>query len=632
MGILKKSVALYLAVLLQFIGARFILLLLYSNLFHSLTAGEKILALLEGIRFDLASISVLFCIPFLLMNVPFRFSTHKIWSGVLSWSTFFICIGCVGFLTADLVYFDFVKRHISHELFMMGGDDMGTVIGLSISVFAPALITFLAITGFNIFLWEKINQIKLYDFHTIGPRIGRFAGLFIALLIAGRGGFGMKPIAVIDAFSSGKTMYGNLVLNGVFSASHSLLKAKDVKHRFYPNDEALKEVATIAQVSDSDYPVQKELEQRQQPAYNLVFVLIESLSYKYVDFFANKRLGITPNLDKLAEEGLAFTNFYASGQRSVEGIQVTLTGVPTIIGMPTIGTGMLANTSRLGEMAQKNGYSTLFVQSLKRQSFRGESIAGAAGFQNYYGMEDMPVLLDYPDPTAARYGWDYETYMLAFEKMNSFKNSFISYVITSTTHTPYPEFPPELMLYPHSINKENGFLNTVNYTDWSIGEFMKKARKTDWFDNTIFIFTADHALAHYQSGDYLEKFKVPLIIYAPKIFKPQKIDTVASQLDLFDTIVDALNWQGRYSSLGTSLLRKKKENAYAITREGSIMGIISEKGYLRHTLSNRLETGSFIERNSKKPLPSSYFDSLEKKLLSFDQVSANLLQTNKWRE
>ena len=328
----------------------------------------------------------------------------------------------------------------------------------------------------------------------------------------------------------------------------------------------------------------------------------------------------------MANQGLKFTQFYANGQRSVEGIQATLTGIPSIIGLPTIGVGILATYSKLGELAQQNGYTTIFVESLKRRSFRLDAIAGSAGFKEFYGMEDIPLLLNYPDPKAARWGWDYETYMKAAERMEKVKKPFLTYIVTGTTHTPYPRLPPHLEKYPHNTDNEEGFLNTVYYSDWGIGQLVKRLEKQPWFDRTIFMITADHALAHYQEGSFKERFHIPLIIWAPKIFSPSTIDTVSSQVDVFSSIVDILDLKGKYSSLGASFFDPGSKSL-ALVREGSVMGMIGNQGFLRHSLKNRLETGSFGQK-----MPAQYFDMLEKRLLATDQLVFEMLKENRWAE
>lgn len=620
----KKSLIFVSISLSLFSIARLVILVLYFQVFNELSVFEIAKGMIEGLRFDLASTIVFLSIPLILMNLPGKFIQNKPVQKLFAWIIFLELIVGIGFLIGDVIYFDYVKRHIAFELLLMGGEDTLVLSEMLFSVFLPHFIVFIVISVFLGIVWYKLATIPIKPSKLQLRTLAVYLVFFLGLIIAGRGGLGYKPITIIDAFASGNSAYSNLVMNGIFSVSHSSLIANDVKHHFFTESEAL-EILKHTPIQ-ARYPFQLHHTGNPSKKLNLVFVLIESLSYKYVDSFANNNLGITKNLDLLAKQGIIATNFYAAGQRSVEGLQATLTGIPSIIGLPTIGIGLLANYSKLGTIADQNGYSTIFVQSLKRRSFRTDAIAGSVGFKQYYGMEDMPILLDYPDPNAAKYGWDYETYLFTLEKINQSKTPFLAYIVTSTTHTPYPRLPKHLEKYPHDPNLENGFLNTVNYTDWSIGEFMKKARTFDWFDDTIFIFTADHALAHYQAGTFLDKFKIPLIIYAPKIITPQVIQDVTSQLDLFKTIIQLLDFNTTFSSFGRSIL-EPSDDAFALVRDGSLMGIISNKGYLRHSLRNRLETDTF-----EKPVDESYFDELENKLLASDQLVYELLQSNRWSE
>ncbi|MCG8698326.1 MAG: LTA synthase family protein, partial [Bacteroidales bacterium] len=392
----------------------------------------------------------------------------------------------------------YVKRHITYEMFLLVGDDFILLAGMALNVYLVHAIVAIFILIALGWLWYRIAK-RPFRAAKLGIKsILVYLAFIILLVIAGRGGIGYKPVTIIDAFSSGSMAFSNLVLNGVFSVSHSMLRSQDINHHHFDQEEALKILGI--EKDFNDFPFQKTNQGTTQPRYNLVFFLIESLSFKYVDAFAHNDLGVTPNLDRLAKEGLSFTNFYAAGQRSLEGIQATLTGIPSIVGMPTIGIGLVANYSKLGQIAADNGYATFFAQSPLRRSLRMDSIAGSLGFQNFYGKEDYPLLLDYADPDEAKYGWDYETLMFAAEKLEKSEKPFFMYIYTSTTHTPFPRLPEKLEKYPYSSDKEEGFLNTINYIDWSVGEFLKRLEKTTWFDNTIFVITADHALAHYRTG------------------------------------------------------------------------------------------------------------------------------------
>jgi phosphoglycerol transferase MdoB-like AlkP superfamily enzyme len=451
-----------------------------------------------------------------------------------------------------------------------------------------------------------------------------FVLLLLALAITGRGWtFYGKPVSVVHAFVSGSTVTGNLTLNGAFSAFQAGRATRAVEHRFLDPREAQRLVAGIYPFTDGQYPLRRHYDAK--PAHpNLVFVLLESWSFRYVDALSGSHYGVTPNFDALVKQSLAFTRAYSAGQRSIEGVQATLTGIPRLIGMPHLGKGLeLSSISRLGAIAQHHGYRTIFAQSSRRGSFRMDAIARSAGFEEYYGMEDFPIVLDYPDPSASDFGWDYETLMFVSGKLAQTKGPFLAYVYTGTTHEPFTRLPPRFEKRTPGSLTEDGFLNTLSYADWSLGEFMKKAEQADWFKDTIFVFVADHPLGKFGVTSPLDRFHVPLLIYAPGRIKPGTNDVVASQLDLFPTLVDLLGFEDSFSALGDSLLRK--QDGYAFFMAGSIVGMVGKEGFLTHSLKNRLDSGAA----SGSPSPA-YLDALENKLLATDQVVYELLQSNRW--
>ena len=466
--------------------------------------------------------------------------------------------------------------------------------------------------------------------------------LFAGFMVLGiRGTFSDKPINIIDAFESGSTAQSNLVLNGVFTLYHHARAAKNtVNHHFYTSFEEAQRIArTPVNDGKEPHPHLNPLPEGEEATslppfqgegwggdgahsrHNVVLMLMESWSPFYIDSFGNNNFGVTPNFDRLANNGLQFTNFYAVGQRSIEGIQASLTGLPPLIGLPNLGFGLEAgNFPKIGNILRDNGYETIFTQSSRRRSFRVDAIARATGFEYYYGMEDMPMLLDYSGQKSV-FGWDYESMMFLKSKLDAAKKPFFAFLFTGTTHTPYIRPGNGLEKYPHGENTENGFLNTLHYSDWSLGQFMKAAAAAPWFDDTIFIFTADHNFDAYRSFQNPERYHTPLVIYSPKLFKHKTVSTIGSQADLAPTVLDLLGIKERFATLGVSLFQKDDEFAYVCDKNS--VGIITARGYLYHSLGNRLEARSFYGEDSDD-----YLQRLEKKLLAIDQVTYEMIVNN----
>ena len=645
---LYKSVYFLIISFLIFSLARAALLLAYPGQFESLDASNTFSAFFHGLRFDASILAKLIGIPLLLMNIPFRFANNRWWFDSFAWIIYAIIVTSTLLLLIDLVYYQFVSRHMGNELLLLK-DDMD--FGISVA-FGPykwfmfALLLYAVGLGW---LWQRILRIpnQIEDKLKFNPdnrsdnkaqtlliNWTGYTALFLIMVLAGRGAIVNRPLNVIDAFTTGDTSYGNLVLNGVFTTAHASFRSKSIKHNFMAHEKALNFVKD-GQPIDPEYPVVRSHPYK-PTGRNLVIVVLESWDPLYVDSFRRTKNGVpiiepsnaTPVFDELTEKSLKFINFYASGQRSIESTQAVLTGLPVVAGMPVLGNGLeVSNVTRLGNIAKGHGYDSIMVRSAERHVYRMNSVAAALGFNRYYGDEDIPMLLDYPDPKAARFGWDYETFMFFKSQLDQTDKPFIGIIYTGTAHYPLPKsLGKQFEKRPHNASPTNTLLNTLQYTDWSLGEFLKEAEKSPWFDNTVFMFYADHTWGQQnKKGTFIEKFRIPLLIYAPKIYQPKTYPVVGSQLDLLPTIMEILGFDDEYSALGEPLFSKTRNQAF-VTEGGTIIGLFNEDGYIRHSLKRRLETVSFHNPG----ISNEEFDQMEQHLLALDQTAYKLIMSNTW--
>lgn len=611
MSAFSKSLRLFLLVLAVFSLFRLGFVLVYPDYFLEAGFADTLWALLHGIRFD-ASVAMTFLLPFLLLlNLPFRWVTNRWWQQALGWGIFAVLLVYVGILTGDLVYFNHVKRHLAVELLLLG-NDYTLLFDMTLTYWRWVLLAGVVVV---LLAWFWRQWVRL----PVTPnRYGWLVLLLVFLLgaVIIRGSFERKPINLIHAYTSGSSKVANLTLNGVFTAWHSGNQG-DKWANFFSDKEAL----AILGLPDQSYPLRKSYPATGNSRPNVVFVLLESWTPQYIDAFAGKGYGVTPNFDALARDGIMFTNFYAAGQRSIEGIQATLTGVPPLKGLPTLGFGLeVANLTPIGKIAHSHGYNTFFLQTSRRNSFYVDKIAQTLGFEHYFGAEDTPPVLDYPDPNGAKFGWDYETYLKLFDSIqNSGDKPFFAYMFTGATHAPYARLPPRFEKYPPGEG-ENGFYNLLYYADWALGEFMRKAREQAWFDNTVFVFTADHVFANEQSGEFRRKFNTPMLIYAPALYAPRVETRVFSQLDVMPTLLDIMGFAEPFHTFGDSVFRKTTQEAFV--NEGGIGGVVTDKGYLKHSYSTRLEAEG-------EPAA---LDGMERRLKALAQVTSWLVRENRWAE
>ena len=150
-----------------------------------------------------------------------------------------------------------------------------------------------------------------------------------------------------------------------------------------------------------------------------------------------------------------------------------------------------------------------------------------------------------------------------------------------------------------------------------LGEFITKFSKRKDFHETVFIITGDHAFAHFQEGDPYNKFRIPLIVYSPGNIKPGKSKLFASQFDLMPSLINLLDLKGNYSSIGKNIFESEK--GYAIVKEGALINIFTQQGYLQHSLDKILEFQS-VKTTSDIALK----NQLAKKLEAYDHLTSLL--------
>jgi phosphoglycerol transferase MdoB-like AlkP superfamily enzyme len=611
--------------LFAFTTARVALILIYSDSFTTLTASQFLMSFLSGLKFDLATAATFVGIPFLMISLPvFNRKWFKTWS-LIAIIEFFLMAPII---VADLIFFGHVKRHIGEEIKLIG-NDFEFLLDFIFGDYFIHVVVILTLPALLFVLFSRlIDRWYSRDFklRTEPLRI-LFIVFFLVMGIRGWTFHG-KPVGVVDAFDYGSSAYGNIVLNGVFTSYQSARSSKNINHNFFGKDEAINTAQGLIieddeEIINSRYPLMRERKSFSVngEGYNIALILLESWSFRFIDSFTGDDYGVTPNFDSLANDGLMFTNFYANGQRSVFGIAATLVGVPTVPGIPFMGRGLeISNITRLGSILKEKGYSSVGVQTSGRGSFRLEGIFSALGFDEFYGREDISIVFPYQTDQAPSWGYDYDGLMLFKEKLDNIGNPFLGFFFSGTTHSPYVLLHEMFKKYPED-KPINRYLNSLYYADYSLGEFFKVARNTDWFENTIFIITADHALGHMQKDTLDDKFRIPFVVYCPKLISHKKFDFLSSQADVLPTIFEMLNLKPPYSAIGKSLLGDY-EKRFVFFTEGDNIGLITNNGVIKHSLKTRLETHAFKDGFDE--------DEAERLLLSLDEAVYSLLKDNRW--
>lgn len=284
------------------------------------------------------------------------------------------------------------------------------------------------------------------------------------------------------------------------------------------------------------------------PPKNLVILLEESLGAEFVGSLGG--LDLTPNIDTLREQGLAFDRLYATGTRSVRGIEAVTTGfLPTPSRSVVKLTKSQRNFFTLASYLKESGYDTSFIYG------------GEAHFDNmrrFFVNNGFKTIIDQDDYKAPVFtgSWgvsDEDLFARAhLEFSKPREKPFFSLVFSSSNHTPF-EFPDgRIELYDGEKNTVN---NAVKYADFALGEFFKQARDSVYWEDTVFLVVADHNSRVYGPDLVpIERFHIPAVIIGADI-EPKHEMRVTSQIDLPPTLLSLIGVSGEHPMPGRDYTR-----------------------------------------------------------------------------
>jgi phosphoglycerol transferase MdoB-like AlkP superfamily enzyme len=268
---------------------------------------------------------------------------------------------------------------------------------------------------------------------------------------------------------------------------------------------------------------------------NVVILVQESLGAQFVGAYGSSK-NLTPFLDSLSKESLMFSNAYATGTRTVRGLEAMSASFPPIPSESIVKRPGSDNISTMGSVMRSHGYHTSFLYG------------GYGAFDNmnaYFGSNGFSLSdrLDIKNPNFGNI-WgvsDEDLYRHAiayFDDLHvSGRGPFFSYVLSTSNHKPFT-FPPGI---PGVAEKGGGRDAGVRYADYAIGKFIEVAKTKPWFSNTIVVVIADHDSRFYGRAYIpVERYRIPALLYAPGKIAPQVVPKMFSSMDLGPTILGIL--------------------------------------------------------------------------------------------
>ena len=570
----------------------------YSGLY------ELIKILFFGARFDYTTIIYYNSVFIALSLLPLYIVNYRWYQALLKILFSITNSIIILFDLSDAIYFQFSNKRTTADIFSTGGiaNDFINLLPSYVKDFWYVFVLWIGLTIIMILLYSKLQKwiITTSSFKKSGItkyiiNFLIYIGLIVLLYVPARG-IGLKPLRIISAVKYVSTDHIPFVLNTPFTIITTVSK-EDISEKKYFSSKELQKLINIKKDYKHSLPFNSD---------NVVIIILESFGKEHIGVFNNYE-GYTPFLDSLIDVSLNCTNAYANGKKSIDALPAILSSIPSLMTRPYITSQFASNKiSGLGEILASRGYNTSFFHGGMNGTMGFDNFSILSGIENYYGLNEYPNKSDYDGNWGI---YDEEFFQFFNNKLSEFQEPFFSCIFSLSSHHPYniPEkYSNKFKGSTEPIHK------SIEYADYSLKRFFNAAVKEDWFENTVFIITADHtSLSTVKSyKNSIGAYSIPLIIYKPGdknltgVFSP-----VVSQIDIMPSILDYLNYDKPFASFGNSIFDTNNNNYFAIAYRSGIYQFIkndtvvkfdSEKYLSLYNLSNdKLLRHNLLYRGSK---------------------------------
>lgn len=359
--------------------------------------------------------------------------------------------------------------------------------------------------------------------------------------------------------------------------------------------------------------------------YNVVLISVESLSANFLGTYGNKQ-NITPNLDSLAKKGLLFKNLYASGTRTVRGLEALSLAIPPTPGQSIIKRPDNSDLFSLGNLLKSKGYQTQYIYGGYSYFDNMQSFFSTNGYQVIDRDAIKPEDIHYENIWGVA---DEDLFTLALKELDqNFKNGkpFFSQIMTVSNHRPFT-YPDGRIDIPSHTGREGA----VKYTDYAIGKFIKDAETKPWFKNTIFVIVSDHCASSAGKTELpVDSYHIPMIMYAPEIIKPRNFEPVTAQIDIAPTILSMLNISYQSKFFGRDIFKVKTGNEWAFVSTYEKLGYL--KNHHLMVLSPHQKAEQFKVLANNDQIPEKINPKLREEAIAFYQTASYLYKNHHYNK
>lgn len=603
---------------------------LNHSYFQLVTVSSFLRMMLGGLKFDTSAILYTNMLYLMAMFIPFAFRYNRVYQNVLKY--LFIVTNSIVVLAncADIIYFRFTLRRTTATFFREFENEVN---------FIPMILKFIVDYWFIVLIWLALTSLIFFAYSKPYKnwRISGFRehiiyfvnGAVILIILSGlmigglRGGFrhSTRPITLSNAGEYvNEPLETAIVLNTPFAIYRTLgIKPLERKNYFDTHEEL------NAQYSPEHFPAPQESFR----PLNVVVIILESVGREYIGAY-NPHLkeqgytGYTPFIDSLIDNSLMFRYSFSNGRKSIDVLPSVLASIPMMV-EPFVLTPYSSNRiNSFATLLKPKGYHTSFFHGAPNGSMGLQAFTNMIGFDAYFGMSEYGNPKDFDGMWGV---WDEEFFQFFAQKINALPQPFFTAIFSVSSHHPFrvPERYegkfPQGKLPIHQC---------VGYTDYALKRFYQTASTMPWFENTLFVITADHP-----NEPYYPEYKTNLGVYTSPLFfhRPngelKGVDTKPAQhIDILPSVLNYLNFDQPFFAFGRNVLDSISSpfaisytnSTYQFIRDDILLLFDGEKtiGAFNYKTDSLLQT-NIINSNRQQ------IEQIEKKLKALIQQYNNRL-------
>ncbi|MFT3739358.1 MAG: sulfatase-like hydrolase/transferase [Breznakibacter sp.] len=548
-----------------------------QDLFPGVSMHALLTMMKGGVLFDVSALLYLNGLFYLFAILPLPFKFSNGYQSFLRW--LFVSVNAIGLAlnAIDFKYYPFILRRTTRNVadILQNETNLWKLFGQFTIDYWYVFLLWAAMV-YTLVLFTKYVNPKPIPFSkrwfTYPVAISALA-IFAGFSVVGiRGGYGRttRPITLSNAGvyvqSPEQTA---IVLNTPFSVIRTWGNKSFEKMTFFDEETKLAEIFNPVVTVNDSLPMNKK---------NVVIILWESCTREHSGFL-NPTLdngtykGYTPFLDSLMQHSLVFPNAFANGRKSIDALPSVMASLPALV-MPYVVSEYSSNkVNSLASLLDGQGYRTSFFHGAPNGSMGFSSFTNLAGFQKYYGKNEFNNDKFYDGMWGI---WDEEFLGFFADEISKMPQPFFTSVFTVSSHHPF-QIPERYKgVFPEG---KTPLHKCIGYTDNALRLFFQKASKQPWFNQTLFVITADHSTSpvHEEYKNNMNAFAIPLFFYTPDGSLKGINERLAQQIDIMPTVLSYLNYPDPFIAFGNNLLNEHSKSFVANYVGGSYQFIMDDK-------------------------------------------------------